>query len=79
MIKAKFGDQLEESLKRLLPFLFRRRLNPDLMTLVGALICLVAGLWAVVAQVRVEERMLESRYGAAYEAYASQTPRWLLK
>ena len=42
MIKAKFGDQLEELLKRLLPFLFRRRLNPNVMTVVGALICLVA-------------------------------------
>lgn len=43
------------------------------------LLCLVAGVWAVLTQVGVEERMLEARYGAAYEAYASQTPRWLLK
>jgi phosphatidylglycerophosphate synthase len=42
VIKAKFGDRLDEGLRRLLPFLFRRRLNPDLMTVVGALICLVA-------------------------------------
>lgn len=46
---------------------------------VFTLICLAAGLWAVLAQVRVEEQMLEARYGAAYQAYVSQTPRWLLK
>ncbi len=44
MIKAKFGDRLDEWLQRLLPFLFRRRLNPNLMTLTGALICLVAAV-----------------------------------
>ena len=42
MIKAKFGDRLDGWLRRLLPFLFRRRLNPNVLTVVGALICLVA-------------------------------------
>ncbi len=46
---------------------------------VFTLVCLAAGLWAVGAQVRVEERMLEDRYGTAYDAYTSKTPRWLLK
>ena len=46
---------------------------------VFTLVCLVVGLWAVTAQVKVEEQMLATRYGAAYEGYASQTPRWLLK
>lgn len=46
---------------------------------VFTLVCLAAGLWAVQAQVRVEEQMLEARYGAAYQAYANRTPRWLLK
>jgi protein-S-isoprenylcysteine O-methyltransferase Ste14 len=46
---------------------------------VFTLVCLAAGLWAVRAQVRVEEQMLEARYGAAYQAYANRTPRWLLK
>ncbi len=46
---------------------------------VFTLICLAAGVWAVRAQVRVEEQMLEARYGAAYEAYANRAPRWLLK
>lgn len=43
------------------------------------LVCLAVGLWAVVTQVRVEEQMLETRFGAAYAAYARRTPRWLLK
>lgn len=46
---------------------------------VFTLVCLAAGVWAVLAQVRVEERMLGARYGAAYEAYVDRTPRWLLK
>lgn len=46
---------------------------------VFTLVCLVVGVWAVTAQVRVEEQMLATRYGAAYEGYASQTPRWLMK
>lgn len=46
---------------------------------VFTLLCLAAGLWAVVAQVRVEEYMLEARHGPAYRAYAERTPRWLLK
>ena len=47
---------------------------PSLFTLA----CLVAGLWAVTAQVGVEERLLQERFGAEYEAYASRTPRWLV-
>ena len=47
---------------------------PSLFTLA----CLVAGVWAVTAQVSVEERLLLKRFGAEYEAYASQTPRWLI-
>lgn len=41
------------------------------------LICLVVGVWAVLAQVNVEERLLHARFGADYDAYASRTPRWL--
>lgn len=44
---------------------------------VFSLICLVVGVWAVHAQVRVEERALRDHHGAAYEAYARRTPRWL--
>jgi protein-S-isoprenylcysteine O-methyltransferase Ste14 len=42
------------------------------------LVCLVVGVWAVVAQVRVEERLLRQRFGTAYNAYAARTPRWLI-
>jgi phosphatidylglycerophosphate synthase len=42
VIKAKFGDRLDEWFRRFLPFLFRRRLNPNALTVIGALICLVA-------------------------------------
>ncbi len=47
---------------------------PSLFTL----ICLVVGVWAVVAQVSVEEGALQQRFGAEYESYAAQTPRWLI-
>ncbi len=46
---------------------------PSLFTLV----CLVLGVWAVTAQVGVEERLLSRRFGEDYDAYASHTPRWL--
>ena len=42
------------------------------------LLCLAVGLWAVVAQVNVEQRLLRKRFGVAYEAYAARTPRWLI-
>jgi protein-S-isoprenylcysteine O-methyltransferase Ste14 len=45
---------------------------------VFTLICLAVGIWAVTAQVDVEERVLGQRFGAAYEAYATRTPRWLV-
>jgi protein-S-isoprenylcysteine O-methyltransferase Ste14 len=41
------------------------------------LVCLAVGLWAVHAQVRVEERLLAERWGDAYTAYRAHTPRWL--
>ena len=47
---------------------------PSLFTLA----CLVAGIWAVTAQVGVEEGLLLKRFGAEYEAYRRQTPRCLL-
>ena len=47
---------------------------PSLFTL----ICLMVGVWAVIAQVVVEERLLSERFGAAYEAYRNHTPRWLI-
>lgn len=44
---------------------------------VFTLLCLLVGIWAVVTQVKVEERLLRHRFGATYDAYAARTPRWL--
>lgn len=46
---------------------------PSLFTLV----CLVVGIWGVLTQVRVEEAVLQQRFGEAYGNYAAVTPRWL--
>lgn len=42
MIKARFGDRIDGVIHRLLPFLFRKPVNPNLLTVLGALISLVA-------------------------------------
>ncbi len=47
---------------------------PSMFTLV----CLIVGVWAVIAQVHVEERSLRQRFGAEYGIYRAQTPRWLI-
>ena len=41
-------------------------------------VCLVMGVWAVVSQVKVEERILRQRFGDVYDAYSERTPRWLI-
>ncbi len=46
---------------------------PSLFTLV----CLGVGTWAVLSQVGVEEKLLQQRFGEAYTAYKTSTPRWL--
>lgn len=42
MIKAKLGDRVDAVVKAALPFLFRRRLNPNLLTVVGCAVSLGA-------------------------------------
>ena len=42
MIKAKLGERLDAVVKALLPFLFRRRLDPNLITVAGCLVSLAA-------------------------------------
>ncbi|MBW2289717.1 MAG: CDP-alcohol phosphatidyltransferase family protein [Deltaproteobacteria bacterium] len=42
MIKEKFGDRLDDWIHAALPFLFRRKVDPNLLTVVGALISLLA-------------------------------------
>ena len=44
MIKEKLGDRLDGWLFAALPFLFRRPVNPNLLTVTGALVSLVAAL-----------------------------------
>lgn len=69
---------------------FRRSRNPMTLAVIAAqvgfflalpslfsLVCLVVGVWAVTAQVRVEERLLADRFGASYDAYRETTRRWL--
>ena len=43
MIKARFGDRLDGWLEAALPFLFRRPVNPNMLTVVGTLISVGAG------------------------------------
>jgi len=42
VIKAKLGERLDAVVKALLPFLFRRRLDPNLITVAGCLVSLAA-------------------------------------
>jgi CDP-diacylglycerol---glycerol-3-phosphate 3-phosphatidyltransferase len=44
MIKARFGDRLDGWLEAALPFLFRRPVNPNVLTVIGTLISVGAGV-----------------------------------
>ena len=44
MIKARFGDRLDGWLEAALPFLFRHPVNPNLLTVVGTLVSVGAGV-----------------------------------
>ena len=44
MIKARFGDRLDGWLEAALPFLFRRPVNPNLLTVIGTLVSVGAGV-----------------------------------
>ncbi|HTF36480.1 MAG TPA: CDP-alcohol phosphatidyltransferase family protein [Myxococcota bacterium] len=52
MIKAKLGDRLDAWLQALLPFLFRHRLNPNLLTVLGTLVSLAAAVGFAFGQFR---------------------------
>jgi hypothetical protein len=43
VIKARFGDRLDGWLEVALPFLFRRRINPNALTVIGTAISIAAG------------------------------------
>lgn len=47
MIKARLGDRIDPFVQRAFPFLFRRRLDPNVLTVVGTLVSLgAAGAFA---------------------------------
>ncbi|HBZ69248.1 MAG TPA: CDP-alcohol phosphatidyltransferase family protein [Deltaproteobacteria bacterium] len=52
MIKAKLGDRLDAWLQALLPFLFRRPLSPNLLTVLGTLVSLGAAVGFAFGQFR---------------------------
>lgn len=43
MIKSRFGDRLDGWLEAALPFLFRRRINPNVLTVIGTAVSIGAG------------------------------------
>lgn len=43
MIKARFGDRLDGWLESALPFLFRRAINPNALTVIGTAVSVAAG------------------------------------
>jgi len=42
MIKEKYGHKLDELIKMIFPFLFKGQIDPNLLTILGAMLCLVA-------------------------------------
>lgn len=38
MIKARFGERVDDAVHRLFPFMFRRRFDPNVLTVLGALV-----------------------------------------
>lgn len=44
MIKARYGDRLDGWIRAIFPFLFNRKLNPNLLTLLGSLVSGAAAL-----------------------------------
>jgi CDP-diacylglycerol--glycerol-3-phosphate 3-phosphatidyltransferase len=52
MIKAKLGDRLDAWLQSLLPFLFRRSVNPNLLTVLGTLVSMVAAAAFALGELR---------------------------
>ena len=44
MIKARYGSKIDDFVKSVLPFLFKRPINPDLLTLIGTAVSVVAAI-----------------------------------
>ncbi len=44
MIKEKYGHRLDQWIRTIFPFLFKREVNPNLLTVLGAIVCLAAAI-----------------------------------
>lgn len=44
MLKARVGSKLDPTIRRILPFLFNRQVDPNLLTVIGTLICVAAAV-----------------------------------
>ena len=44
MLKARFGADLDPLIRRLLPFVARTRVHPDVLTLLGVALATLAGV-----------------------------------
>ena len=85
------GTRAEDGIRLITTGPFTVSRNPMMLCVIAAqlglflalpsvftLVCLMLGVWAVTAQVGVEERLLRQRFGESYNAYAARTPRWLI-
>ena len=44
MIKDKYGDKLDQWIRTIFPFLFKRPIDPNLLTIIGAGVCVAAAV-----------------------------------
>lgn len=44
MLKAKIGQRIDPVVRKVLPFLFRRPIDPNLLTVIGTVICMVSAV-----------------------------------
>jgi len=44
VLKAKIGEGIDPAVRKLLPFLFRRPIDPNLLTVIGTVICLASAV-----------------------------------
>lgn len=49
------------------------------MPTIFTLVCLIVGIAAIHAQVRLEERHLEARFGDVWRSYVARVPRWIIR
>lgn len=44
MLKATIGDRVDPAVRKVFPFLFKRPINPNLLTVLGTLICMISAV-----------------------------------